>query len=129
MGEMKETSRLDRTHEIIGCALAVHQELGPGLLESSYEMALKRELELAGMACRQQVEVPLHYKGAYLDCSYRIDLLVEESVIVEIKAIEGLKPIHEAQLISYMKLSGKKVGLLINFHVTLLRHGIRRFVV
>jgi GxxExxY protein len=126
---VNEISRPEPTHKIIGCALAVHQELGPGLLESSYEMALMRELELAGMACRRQVELPLNYKGEYLNCGYRIDLLVEESVIVEIKAVECLKSIHEAQIISYMKLSGKRVGLLINFHVTLLRHGIRRFVV
>ena len=124
-----EIFRRDRTHEIIGCALAVHQELGPGLLESSYEMALMRELDLAGLLCRRQVPVPLQYKGEYLDCGYRIDLLVEESVIVEIKAVEGLKPIHEAQIISYMKLSGMKLGLLINFHVIMLKNGIRRFVV
>jgi GxxExxY protein len=117
------------THRIVGCAIEVHRELGPGLLESSYEMALARELELAGIRCAQQVALPLLYKAVQLDCGYRIDLLVEEAVIVEIKAVENLKPIHEAQLITYLKLSGKRTGLLINFNVLQLRDGIRRFVV
>ena len=123
------TPTSDLTHRIVGCAIAVHKELGPGLLESSYEMALSRELELAGIRSSQQVALPLHYKGVKLDCGYRIDLLVEETVIVEIKAVESLKPIHEAQLITYLKLAGKRTGLLINFNVLQLRDGIRRFVI
>jgi GxxExxY protein len=119
----------DLTHRIVGCAIEVHRELGPGLLESSYEMALFRELELAGIRCSQQVALPLYYKGMKLDCGYRIDLLVEDDVIVEIKAVESLKPIHEAQLITYLKLAGMRTGLLINFNVVQLRDGIRRFVI
>ena len=121
-------SQSDWTKRIIGCAIKVHQELGPGLLESSYEMALARELELAEISYQRQIALPLHYKGENLDCGYRIDLLVEDDVVVEIKAVESLKPIHEAQLITYLKLAGKKTGLLINFNVILLRNGIRRFV-
>ena len=119
----------DWTSKIIGCSIAVHKELGPGLLESSYEMALSHELGLAGVRCFRQVALPLCYKGEELDCGYRIDLLVEDSVIVEIKAVESIKPIHEAQLITYLKLAGKKTGLLINFNVVQLRDGIRRIVV
>ena len=119
----------DWTHEIIGCAIEVHRELGPGLLESAYEMALYHELMLAGRQCNRQVPMPLVYKGERLECGYRADLIVEESVIVEIKAVERLLSIHEAQLISYLRLSGMHTGLLINFNVLQLRDGLKRLVV
>ena len=114
---------------IIGCAIEVHRELGPGLLESAYEMALYHELRSAGIQCERQVPMPLVYKGERLECGYRVDLIVEESVIVEIKAVERLLPIHEAQLISYLRLSGMNTGLLINFNVLQLRDGLKRLVV
>ena len=119
----------DWTHEIIGCAIEVHRELGPGLLESAYEMALYHELITAGRQCNRQVPMPLVYKGEWLECGYRADLIVEGSVIVEIKAVERLLPIHEAQLISYLRLSGMHTGLLINFNVLQLRDGLKRLVV
>jgi GxxExxY protein len=119
----------DWTHVIIGCAIEVHRELGPGLLESAYEMALYHELRSAGIQCERQVPMPLVYKGERLECGYRVDLIVEESVIVEIKAVERLLPIHEAQLISYLRLSGMNTGLLINFNVLQLRDGLKRLVV
>ena len=118
----------DLTHEIIGCAIEVHRELGPGLLESTYEAALARELQLHGIPFQQQVPMPLCYKGEDLDCGYRVDLLVGSEVIVEIKSAASLLPIHEAQLMTYLKLAGKRTGLLINFNVLQLRDGIRRFV-
>ena len=120
---------LNRTTElIIGAAMGVHRELGPGLLESAYESCLAYELAERGLAVRRQVPLPVVYRTVHLDCGYRIDLVVEDKVIVEIKAVESLSPIHEAQLISYVKLSGCKVGLLINFNVLLLKDGIRRRV-
>jgi GxxExxY protein len=119
----------DWTHEIIGCAIEVHRELGAGLLESSYEMALCHELSTAGIQCERQVPMPLVYKGERLECGYRTDLIVENSLIVEIKAVERLLPIHEAQLISYLRLSGMNTGLLINFNVLQLRDGLKRLVV
>ena len=121
--------RSDRTHEIIGCAIEVHREFGPGLLESSYEMAFAKELQLAGLEARRQVPLPLIYKGESLECGYRIDLLIEGAVIVEVKAVDKLLPIHEAQLISYLKLAKIRTGLLINFNVMHLRNGVRRFSV
>ena len=116
------------TGEIIGAAIEVHRELGPGLLESSYEICLARELELRRISFEFEKPLPLEYKGVRLDCGYRLDLLVEGEVIVEIKAMDSLAPIHEAQLMSYLKLSGYRVGLLINFNVTVLKDGIRRIV-
>ena len=118
----------DLTHEIIGCAIEVHRELGPGLLESTYEAALARELQLHCIPFQQQVPMPLCYKGEDLDCGYRVDLLVGSEVIVEIKSAASLLPIHEAQLMTYLNLAGKRTGLLINFNVLQLRDGIRRFV-
>ena len=118
----------DLTHTIIGCAIEVHKELGPGLLESTYEAALARELTLLGVPIQKQLPMPLRYKGEELDCGYRIDLLVGSDVIVEIKSVISLLPIHEAQLMTYLKLAGKRTGLLINFNVQQLRDGIRRFV-
>jgi GxxExxY protein len=117
------------TEKIIGAAMEVHRALGPGLLESAYEACLVYELAQQGLKVEQQKPLPLIYKGVHLDCGYRLDLLVENSVIIEIKTVDALSPIHEAQLISYLKLSGCLVGLLINFNVRLLKDGIRRFVV
>jgi len=116
------------TEAIIGSAIAVHKELGPGLLESAYEACLAYELAERKFKVERQKGLPVSYHGVQLDCGYRIDLLVEELVVVELKAVERLEPIHEAQLLSYLKLSGCKVGLLINFNVKLLKNGIRRFV-
>ena len=116
------------TEKIIGAAIAVHKELGPGLLESAYEACLAYALSQRGLRFQRQKELPITYRNVSLECGYRIDLLVEDTVIVELKAVEELAPIHEAQLISYLKLSGKKVGLLINFNVTVLKDGIRRLV-
>ena len=118
----------DLSREIIGAAIEVHQELGPGLLESSYERALEHELGLRGIECRCQLLLPLTYKDLELQDAYRIDLLVEESIIVELKTVDALKPIHEAQLLTYLRHSGKTVGLLINFHTELLSNGIKRMV-
>ena len=121
-------SENDLTKRIIGAAISVHKELGPGLLESTYEACLAYELAEREMKFERQKNVPIIYRSIRLDCGYRVDLLVEGKVIVEIKAIERLEPIHEAQLLSYLKLSGCKVGLLINFNVKILKSGIRRFV-
>ena len=116
------------TRAIIGAAIEVHRSLGPGLLESAYEECLCRELELQGIAFERQKPLPLEYKGLKLECGYRVDLVVDGTVVVEIKSVEALLPIHEAQLLTYMKLGGWKVGLLINFNVPVLRQGIRRLV-
>lgn len=114
------------TYEIIGAAIEVHRALGPGLLESSYRECLCRELTLRGISFRKECGVPLQYKGIRLDCGYRVDLLVADLVVVEIKAIEVLAPVHDAQLLTYLRVGGWKVGLLINFNVAVLRDGIRR---
>ena len=120
---------LDRTTEqIIGAAIQVHRSLGPGLLESAYEACLLYELTQRGLKAQQQVPLPVVYGGVRLDCGYRLDLVVESAVIVEIKSIERIAPIHEAQLLSYLRLSGMSVGLLVNFNSKLLRDGIRRIV-
>jgi GxxExxY protein len=114
------------TGQVIGCAIEVHRHLGPGLLESAYETCLARELRASGCDAQCQLEVPIHYRDVVLDCGYRIDLLVEDQLVVELKAVDKLLPIHEAQLLTYMKLSGMKTGLLINFNVPILRDGIKR---
>jgi len=116
------------TEKIIGAAMEVHRVIGPGLLESSYEACLCRELEIQGLRFARQVLLPVRYKDIDLDCGYRMDLVVEESVIVEIKAVEGILPIHEAQLLTYLRLTGQRVGLLINFNVPVLKQGVRRLV-
>ena len=116
------------TEQVIQAAISVHSALGPGLLESAYQTCLAYELRERGQAVETQVPLDLVYKGVVLDAGYRLDLVVEGSVIVELKAVRQLHPIHEAQLLSYLKLSGIKVGLLMNFHVPLLRDGIRRIV-
>jgi GxxExxY protein len=116
------------TETIIGAAIEVHRQLGPGLLESAYEACLAYELIQRGLKIERQKELPLKYKEVALDCGYRMDLLVADSVVVEIKAAEHVSPLHEAQVISYLKLSGCKVGLLINFNSTTLIGGVRRLV-
>jgi len=122
-----EKQRQDEfTGRIIGACIEVHRHLGPGLLESAYEHCLAHELALGGFRIQRQVPIPLHYKGLALDCGYRLDLVVDSSLIVEVKAVERLLPVHEAQLLTYLKLSGKHVGLLINFNVPLLARGIIR---
>lgn len=115
------------TGKIIGAAIDVHRILGPGLLESAYEACLVYELRLRRLKIESQKAIPVFYKDVMLDCGYRVDLLVEDQVIVEIKSVAGMTAIHEAQLLSYLKLSGCKYGLLINFNMKLLREGIRRF--
>jgi len=116
------------TEKIIGGAIAVHTALGPGLLESAYETCLLFELKEQGLSLKQQVPLPIKYKNVELDCAYRLDLVVEEKVIIELKSIESLLPVHKAQLLSYLKLSGYKAGLLINFNVNTLKNGIVRLV-
>ncbi len=116
------------TEKIIGCAIKVHRALGPGLLESTYEVCLAHELMKSGLDVQKQVALPVVYDGIRLEAGYRIDLLVGHSVIVELKAVDNMHPIHEVQVISYLKLSGKKVGLLINFNVKLLKDGIKRLI-
>jgi GxxExxY protein len=118
----------DLTEEIIGAAIEVHRQLGPGLLESAYQACLVRELEARGIAAEQQKPVSVQYKGVQVDCGYRLDLLVDGKVVVELKIVDSLEEIHEAQLLTYMKLTGCRVGLLINFNVSLLRNGIKRRV-
>ncbi len=114
--------------KVIGCALEVHKQLGPGLLESAYERCLSYELLGAGIQHIAQKELPIDYKGTKLDCGYRVDLLVDDALIVELKVVEKLLPIHEAQILTYMRLAGVKTGLLMNFNVARLKDGIKRFV-
>lgn len=118
----------DLTKEIIGAAIEVHKALGPGLLESAYEACLCREMELREISFERQVHLPLNYKGMDIDCGYRMDLVVADAVVVELKCVEKLMPVHEAQLLSYLRISGKRVGLLFNFNVTYLREGMIRRV-
>ncbi len=116
------------TEAIIGAAIEVHRQLGPGLFESTHEACLVCELKQAGWKVERQIVLPVIYKGVAIEEGYRIDLLVEGKVIVEIKAVSALLPIHEAQLLTYLKLSGRRVGLLINFTVPLLKNGIKRLI-
>ena len=111
------------TEQIIGAAIEVHRALGPGLLESAYEECLCHELRLRGVSFQRQVELPVEYKGVELDCGYRIDLLVADAVVVELKCVEKVQPVHEAQLLTYMKLTGKTVGLIFNFYTDVLTRG------
>ena len=112
--------------QVVDAALKVHRALGPGLLESAYEACLVHEMVKRGLKVRRQVNLPVEYDGVKLDAGYRIDVLVEEAVIVEIKAVDALQPVHKAQLLSYLKLSKKKLGLLLNFNVALMKDGIKR---
>ncbi|RYG23669.1 GxxExxY protein [bacterium] len=116
------------TECIIGAAMEVHRELGPGLLESAYCRCLMHELAIRGIAFRSEIPFPLVYKELHLEYGYRADLLVEERVFVEVKAVEALTPVHEAQVLTYLRLSGRDTGLLINFNVLLLKQGVRRLV-
>lgn len=116
------------SNKVIGCAIEVHRNLGPGLLESTYEQCLATELADAGIPFQLQAELPVTYKGKKIDCGYRIDVFVDNALILELKSVNGFLPIHEAQLLTYMKLANARTGLLINFNVKLLRNGIKRMV-
>jgi GxxExxY protein len=126
MGEREELNKI--TEGIIGAAIEVHRTLGPGLLESAYQAALAYELNQRGFKVESQKPLPLLYKEIKLDAGYRLDFLVNEKIVVEIKSSDKIVPIHDAQILSYLKLSGCKVGLLINFNVKLLKNGIKRFI-
>jgi GxxExxY protein len=116
------------THDIVGAAIEVHKRLGPGLLESAYETCLCRELYLRRIRFQQQVPLPIQYRGLNLDCGYRLDILVDRSVIIEVKAVAKVLPVHRAQVLTYLKLTGVRLGLLINFNVDVLRHGVYRII-
>ena len=119
---------MDLTHRIIGLAMRVHTRLGPGLLESAYEHCLCHEFNRNGLPYARQVDLPLDYDGIHLDCGYRADLIVDDQVILELKSIEHILPVHEAQLLTYLRLSGCHIGLLFNFNTLSLKDGIRRRV-
>jgi GxxExxY protein len=118
----------DLSREVIGCAIEVHRVLGPGLLESTYEQCLAHELSLHRIPFKLQLPLPVEYKGTRLDCGYRVDLVVDDGIIVELKCVDKILPIHQAQLLTYMKLASVPIGLLINFNVKILKDGIQRFV-
>jgi GxxExxY protein len=123
---IKEINRL--TERIIGAAIDVHKALGPGLLESAYETCLSHELNLRNIRFHRQVPLPIVYKGISLDCSYRVDLLVDERVVLEIKSVEQISNIHKAQILTYLRLGGWNIGLILNFNVPLMIKGVYRFV-
>jgi GxxExxY protein len=129
---VNDARRLEELNQIssivIGAAIEVHRALGPGLLESAYEECLCKELTIRQVPFERQRLLPVEYKGIHVDCGYRLDLLVQELVVVELKAVDELLPIHEAQLMTYLKLGGWHLGLLINFNVDVLKHGVRRRV-
>ena len=126
---MKSPDQLEAiATQVVDAALCVHRELGPGLLESAYEMARCRELNLRDLTFERQKAMPVSYKGTALDCGYRIDVLVEDAIVIELKAVEQLAPIHEAQLFTYLKLAGCHIGFLINFNTRLLKNGLKRIV-
>jgi GxxExxY protein len=127
-GEIKVLEYEELTGEIIAAAIEVHRILGPGLLESAYEACLCRELEIRGLSYQTQVILPVAYKDARVDCGYRLDLVVSKAVVVELKCVAEVIDLHKAQLLSYLKLSGMKVGLILNFKVPLMKHGITRMV-
>ena len=131
-GDTEARSKLlheELTEKIIGAAIEVHRALGPGLLESAYEECLCREFNLRGLVFQRQMPLPVEYKGVKLDCGYRLDLIVQDAVVLELKCVEHLLPVHDAQLLTYLKLTGKRVGIIINFNVaTLVRGGIVRKV-
>ena len=116
------------TDQVLGLAIEVHKTLGPGLLESAYEECLCYELEQSGLNHNRQVHLPVMYKEIKLECGYRVDIVVEDSLIIEVKAVNAMQPIYEAQILTYLKLTGIKTGLLINFNVPLLKDGIKRIV-
>lgn len=115
------------THAIIGAAIEVHRQLGPGLLESAYEECLTRELTVRGLRFERQKAVPVVYKDVKLECGYRMDILVEDRIVLELKSIEAFAPVHEATILTYLRLLGRSLGLLINFNVPILKEGIRRY--
>jgi GxxExxY protein len=117
------------TRRIIGCAIEVHRHLGPGLLESAYEECLAYELLKNGLQIKRQQPTPVVYKDIKLECGYRIDILVENLVVIELKVVDVVNPVHEAQILTYMKFANKSIGLLINFNVTVLRYGIKRYII
>jgi len=125
---MSEYLYSDITKEIIAAAMEVHTALGPGMLESAYEECLMYELQSRGLKVEKQVPIPIVYKEVKLDCGYRLDILVNKSIIVELKVVDAINEVHEAQVLTYLKFSGCKVGLLINFNVKSLKNGIRRFI-
>ena len=127
MNLMEDINQL--TYQIIGCAYEVQHILGPGLLESTYETCLCYELEKAGIKYEKQKELIINYKGVRLDNGYRIDILVENNIVIELKSVEALLPVHTAQIMTYIKLSKKRIGLLINFNVTNLQNGIHRYII
>jgi GxxExxY protein len=116
------------SQRVIGCVIEVHKHLGPGLLESAYQICARHELTLHGLRVRHQIDLPVIYKGVELDCGYRMDLIVEDKILLELKAVETVTPVHEAQLLSYTRLSGLHIGLLVNFHELRLVNGITRRV-
>ena len=116
------------SNRVIGCVLEVHRHLGPGLLESTYEQCLAHELKMSGIPFKLQCPLPVEYKGIKLDCGYRIDMLIDDAIILELKSVDKILPIHHAQLLTYMKLSSVSIGLLINFNVKLIKTGIKRMV-
>lgn len=124
----KDFPERDLTERIIGAAIEVHKQLGPGLLESIYQMCMARELSLRGIRFEQEKPIPVEYKGIFLDCGYRLDFLVEQKVVVELKAIDELSNTHKSQLLTYLKITGCKIGLLINFNVPVLKDGIKRLI-
>ncbi|MGI9213021.1 MAG: GxxExxY protein [Methylococcaceae bacterium] len=118
----------DLSNKVIGCAIEVHKTLGPGLLESTYQQCLAHELEINHIEFKMEQPLPVKYKAIKLDCGYRLDFFIENEIILELKSVEQLKPIHEAQLLTYMKLANIKQGFLINFNVKLLKDGLKSFV-
>lgn len=126
--ELMKVFENDLASQVIGCAIEVHRHLGPGLLESSYESCLCRELTMKGIPFMRQVPLEIQYKGEQIDCAYRMDIVVNGSLLLELKSTESRQSIHQAQIISYLKLSGLKQGLLINFNVRVLKDGIRSFL-
>jgi GxxExxY protein len=116
------------TQKIIGCAIEVHRHLGPGLLESAYEECLCFELHQEGLRFERQKAVPIVYKEIKLECGYRLDILVENEIVIEIKSVDAISPLHQAQVLTYLRFANKKLGLLFNFNVKILKDGIRRFV-
>ena len=118
----------DLSRRVIGCALEVHRTLGPGLLESTYRQCLAHELGMAGLAFQMELPLPVRYKGVLLDCGYRLDLVINGDLMVELKSVEAVLPIHHAQVLTYLRLAQIPVGLLINFNVLKLQTGIKRFV-
>ena len=129
LAENAELYNHQLNRKVIGCAIEVHRNLGPGLLESAYQQCLAHEMHLAGLSFKKEAALPICYKGIKLDCRYRLDFLVEDFLIVEIKSVDAFSGLHQAQLLTYMKLAEVPLGLLLNFNVRLLKEGIRKFAI